>query len=179
MILLHHCCVVCTPKVLEILRQEFKEVTGLWYNPNIMPEEEYFKRLNALKVYSEEQGHYLIIEDDSVEDWWMENVKKIEEEGKDRCEFCYYIRLKRTARKTKEMGFKKFTTTLLSSHHQKHNLIREMGELTAEEDGVEFYYKDFRPFFYEGKNAVYIRGLYIQKYCGCVFSMVTHRCLRK
>ena len=35
---------------------------------------------------------------------------------------------------------------------------------------IEFLYRDFRPGFREGQNKARELGLYMQKYCGCVFS---------
>jgi len=35
---------------------------------------------------------------------------------------------------------------------------------------VEFYYSDFRPLFREGQSAARAKRLYMQKYCGCIFS---------
>ena len=167
MILLHHCCVVCTPKALEFLRKEFgKAVSGLWYNPNIMPEEEHSRRLNALKEYAAQEKHALLV-DESIESGWVESAKKEEAEGRPRCAFCYYVRMKRTAQTAVKNGIPRFTTTLLSSPHQKHELVIEAGKRAASESGAEFYYRDFRPQFYEGKNEIYKRKLYMQKYCGC------------
>ena len=40
----------------------------------------------------------------------------------------------------------------------------------AEEFRIEFYYRDFRAGFWEGHEKVKEAGLYMQKYCGCVFS---------
>ena len=36
--------------------------------------------------------------------------------------------------------------------------------------GVEFLYRDFRPGFREGQAKAREMGLYMQKYCGCIFS---------
>ena len=35
---------------------------------------------------------------------------------------------------------------------------------------MKFLYRDFRPRFREGQDAARELGLYMQKYCGCVFS---------
>ena len=40
---LHSCCAPCSSYVLEYLSQYF-EITVFYYNPNIAPEEEYWKR---------------------------------------------------------------------------------------------------------------------------------------
>ena len=40
----------------------------------------------------------------------------------------------------------------------------------AEKYGIEFLYRDFRVGFREGQNKARELGLYMQKYCGCIFS---------
>ena len=40
----------------------------------------------------------------------------------------------------------------------------------AQEFGVSFLYRDFRPSFREGQDRARAMGLYMQKYCGCIFS---------
>ena len=35
---------------------------------------------------------------------------------------------------------------------------------------MEFLYRDFRPGFREGNRRARELGLYMQRYCGCVFS---------
>ena len=87
-----------------------------------------------------------------------------------RCAFCYKIRLIKTANFAKEQNFDGFTTTLLISPYQKHELIKEIGEKIGADLGINFFYSDFRPGFYEGKNEARNLGLYSQKYCGCIFS---------
>lgn len=47
-ILLHSCCGPCSSSVIELLSQHF-DVTVLWYNPNLWPEEEFEKRLATQK----------------------------------------------------------------------------------------------------------------------------------
>ncbi|MFN3966856.1 MAG: epoxyqueuosine reductase QueH [Endomicrobiia bacterium] len=170
-ILLHHCCVVCTPEVLKFFWKNFDEVTGLWFNPNIYPEHEFQKRLTALKIFSSQENHNLIIKTDYSNEKWLEEVTKIGIEEPKRCEFCYYLRLKTTATSAKIFSIEDFSTTLLASPYQKHELVKQIGEKVAKETGVNFIYNDFRPLFYNGKNEIRKRGLYTQKYCGCKFSV--------
>ena len=54
--------------------------------------------------------------------------------------------------------------------YQQHELMREVAERAASEYGVEFLYRDFRPYFRAGQERARELGFYIQKYCGCVFS---------
>jgi hypothetical protein len=35
---------------------------------------------------------------------------------------------------------------------------------------VQFFYRDFRPYFREGQEKAREKGFYMQKYCGCIFS---------
>lgn len=49
-LLLHSCCAPCSSYVLEYLSQHFR-ITVLYYNPNIYPPEEYFKRVEEQKNF--------------------------------------------------------------------------------------------------------------------------------
>ena len=40
----------------------------------------------------------------------------------------------------------------------------------AAEYGVQFLYRDFRPYFRAGQEFAREHGFYMQKYCGCIFS---------
>ena len=50
--------------------------------------------------------------------------------------------------------------------------IKALKEMTkmAKKYNIEFLYRDFRPGFREGQNKARELGLYMQKYCGCIFS---------
>ena len=87
-----------------------------------------------------------------------------------RCGKCYEMRLFETARQAKELGFDSFTSSLFISPYQNHELMRETAERAAMEYGVEFLYRDFRPYFHAGQDKAKELGFYMQKYCGCVFS---------
>ena len=75
-----------------------------------------------------------------------------------------------TARQAAEGGFDSFTSSLFISPYQNHELMRETAQRAASEYGVEFLYRDFRPYFKEGQEKARELGFYMQKYCGCVFS---------
>ena len=87
-----------------------------------------------------------------------------------RCGHCYEVRLEQTAKFAAENGFDSFTTTLLVSPYQNHELLAETAERMAQRYGVRFLYRDFRPGFRDGQAKARELGLYMQKYCGCVFS---------
>ena len=48
--------------------------------------------------------------------------------------------------------------------------MKDIAEKYAKKFDIEFLYRDFRPYFREGQNKARELGLYMQKYCGCVFS---------
>jgi hypothetical protein len=75
-----------------------------------------------------------------------------------------------TAEAAKAGGFDAFSSTLFISPYQKHELLRQTAESVAEEVGIPCHYVDFRPDFREGQAIARGFPLYMQKYCGCVFS---------
>ena len=97
-------------------------------------------------------------------------VKAVAADIDHRCRYCYACRLDRTARYAAENGFESFTTTLLISPYQDHDLIRSLGEQMGKKYGVAFLYRDFRPGFRDGQAKARALGFYMQKYCGCIFS---------
>jgi predicted adenine nucleotide alpha hydrolase (AANH) superfamily ATPase len=164
-LLLHHCCAPCSPSVVSSFIQRFT-VHSFWFNPNIHPAEEYASRHESLKMFVQSQGLSLIEGPEYSQDRWMAEART----AADRCTFCYRLRLTEVARAAHERGIPFFSTTLLVSPYQKHDLIRAIGEDAGKQHDVEFVYQDFRPDFYTGKDIARKAGCYIQKYCGCLFS---------
>jgi len=165
-ILLHHCCAPCSVKVIEKTAEKF-DIRGFWYNPNIHPAEENASRKKSLMELAAKKSLRLYLGTECTQEEWINNFKL---SGLDRCVFCYSIRLRETAKKAKLEGLKYFSTTLLASPYQKHELIKETALRAAREEQIEFYYEDFRPYYYEGKTEARNLGYYMQKYCGCIFS---------
>ena len=97
-------------------------------------------------------------------------VKVVAEDIDGRCVECYRMRMCAAAQYAAENGFTHFTSTLFVSPYQNHELMKQVAEEAAEEFGVAFLYRDFRPYFREGQDRARELGLYMQKYCGCVFS---------
>ena len=166
--LLHVCCAGCLIGALEALRGEGAEVEGIFANPNIHPLLEFRKRMKAVKVYLESDPLPVIFD----EDYGLETfVQKIHHPDRSkRCQRCYEARLRRTAEAARAMGFDSFTTTLLISPHQYHDVIRAVGEQVAGRVGVPFLYRDFRPRHQAAHAEAGRRHLYRQQYCGCCFS---------
>jgi len=166
-ILLHICCANCAIYPLERMRERGDEVVGYFFNPNIHPYQEYQKRLESLRRYSEEVGLEVVYRDEYLLEEFLRNVSHRVEE---RCQYCYSIRLEATAREAEKNGFDQFSTTLLQSAQQNHLMIKETGERFAEEVRIPFYYEDFRQGWRKGVEVSKAMGLYRQQYCGCIYS---------
>jgi predicted adenine nucleotide alpha hydrolase (AANH) superfamily ATPase len=87
----------------------------------------------------------------------------------ERCRLCYRLRLMEAAKQAEQRGFKAFTTTLLYSRRQKHEIIMQEGQKAAKEHNVEFFYQDFRSGWQEGIELARKISLYRQRWCGCVY----------
>lgn len=197
-LLLHTCCAPCSVYCIKTLRSENIEPTLYFYNPNIHPYSEYILRRDCLKNYAESKNVRLIIEEDYGLDDFICNVnynisaknesildpspsdsetykelisKKPKSIVSTRCEeYCYPLRLRKTCEYAKANGYDAISTTLLYSIYQKHNFIADLLEKLCEEYGLKFIYRDFRKGWREGQDEARAAGLYMQKYCGCVYS---------
>ena len=168
-LLLHTCCAPCSVYCIKELRSENIEPTLFWYNPNIHPYSEYKARRDCLKNYAEQKQVQLILEDAYGLDEFICNVnpKKLDT----RCEdYCYPKRFRKAFEYAKKNGYDTITTTLLYSIYQKHDKIAEIMDAMSREYGVKFLYRDFREGWREGQDEARAAGLYMQKYCGCIYS---------
>ncbi len=166
-VLLHTCCAPCSIQCVEVLRSEGMEPTAFWFNPNIHPFMEYKSRKLTLTDYAKRIGMELVFQD---EYGLRPFVKAVAFDLERRCEYCYSVRLDAAADYAAQNGFSCFSTTLLISPYQKHDLIHRIAQQAAKKHGVEFVYRDFRPNFRTGQQQARELGLYMQKYCGCIFS---------
>ena len=166
-LLLHSCCAPCSVYCVDALRGEGIEPVSLWFNPNIHPWTEYDMRRSTLLQYGEKEH----VEVHILEDYGLrEFVRAVSADIDRRCAHCYALRLGTAARYAAGHGFGAFTSSLLISPYQDHELLRSVGEAAGRKYGVAFYYRDFRPGFRAGQEKARALGLYMQKYCGCVFS---------
>ena len=197
-VFLHSCCAPCSSFCMEYLRQYF-DVTVFYYNPNIMNEEEYRKRVaeqqRLIDVYNQIDEAIVLTAEKTNEaignvirklrkiafvegnydvDRYLECIKGLEDckEGGNRCGKCFELRLRETAQVAKELSMDYFTTTLTISPLKNAQLINQIGNRIGEEMGIAFLPSDFK------KNNGYLRSielskeynLYRQDYCGCDFS---------
>lgn len=166
-ILLHICCAPCSTYPLKVLQKEPLDIFGFFYNPNIHPYQEYERRRDALAAYASSRDLKLILRDEYDLVQFIRDVVYRED---DRCPVCYFKRLEATAKTAKKGKFNYFTTTLLYSKLQKHEMIKNMGESLGKRYGVSFLYRDFRQGWGEGIRLSKEAGLYRQQYCGCIYS---------
>lgn len=176
-LLLHVCCGPCASSVLEYLTPLF-DVTVYFYNPNILPKEEFIKRENALKdVIAHFDGVKLIIPvQDEIE--YISYVKghKNDREGGARCSLCFTLRLEKTAEflKSHSDEFDFFATTLTVSPHKNAPLINQIGNDVANKIGVKYLSSDFKKRDGYLRSTVLCRewGIYRQVYCGCISDLL-------
>ncbi|MFA5478757.1 MAG: epoxyqueuosine reductase QueH [Candidatus Muiribacteriota bacterium] len=163
-ILIHACCAVCFENFYDFFEKSIDN-TVFWFNPNVQGVKEYRKRKEALKrLVNKKKIKY--IENNNYD--LKKFMSKIECSDNGRCFECYKWRLEETAKVAKENGFTSFTTTLLCSPMQKHEIILKLGEKIAADYGLKFFYFDLRD-CYDSK-ILRKTGLYTQNYCGCIFS---------
>lgn len=174
-LLLHACCGVCSSSVLEKLTPYF-DITILYYNPNIFPEEEYIKRYNTLNELVNKMNldvNIICMDYDYSEFKSVVRGLENEKEGGARCSKCFLLRLEKTASLAKENGFDYFCTTLSVSPYKDSERLNSFGKLFEEKYGVKYLYSDFKKKEgYKRSNELSRKyNLYRQHYCGCEYSL--------
>ncbi|MBU5488344.1 epoxyqueuosine reductase QueH [Clostridium sp. MSJ-8] len=175
-LLLHSCCAPCSSYVLEYLSKYFK-ITIFYYNPNIYPQEEFYKRVEEQKrliaeLPTDNKINFIEGKFDSERFYDIAKGLEKEKEGGERCFKCYELRLRETALLAKKKGFDYFTTTLSISPYKNAKKLNEIGINLSQEYNIQYLFSDFK------KKNGYKRSielskqynLYRQDYCGCVFS---------
>ncbi len=176
-LLLHSCCAPCSSYVLEYLSQYF-EITVLYYNPNIFPEEEYRKRVaEQQRLIAELPTKHPVtfMEGRYQPEEFFAVAKGLEDvpEGGERCWKCFRLRLEETAKLAAAGGYDYFTTTLSISPLKNAQALNEIGQELATVYEILYLPSDFK------KRGGYQRSielsreyeLYRQNFCGCVYSM--------
>jgi len=168
---LHICCAVCAAGAAERLIQEGHQVLGFFFNPNIHPEEEYRRRLNATRKVAQELD-FPLIEGPYVPGDWHQLVVSLEKEpeGGRRCPVCFRMRLRKSYQFMLETGCDVFTSTLTMGSNKPGELISRIGQEIA---GEKFLSRDFKKKegFKRAGELARDWDLYRQHYCGCVYSM--------
>ncbi len=169
-LLLHSCCAPCLIYPYdELTKKVGTNITVFYFNPNIHPYKEFRKRIASLEFYSKLNNIHSSINQNYMLEYFLKEVLS-RPAGIDRCKICYEIRLGETARFAKENSYDAFTTTLLVSPFQNHDLLHETGKKIAEQCNLLYLSEDFRSGFKTGREKAKDLNLYLQSYCGCIFS---------
>jgi len=194
-VLLHICCSNCALYPVKIIQSDGHVFSGFWFNPNIHPVEEHTLRLDSLKKLSDEwrldilpvetyepEKYFEMFESSSpplkkgdLGEFEVKTQADRVPSFPERCRACYELRLEKTAEQARALGFEAFTTTLLISPYQDIQSIETIGKALADKYNVQFYFRDFRPYFRKAMTRSRELGLYRQKYCGCLFSREERR----
>ncbi|MDO4582179.1 MAG: epoxyqueuosine reductase QueH [Bacillota bacterium] len=166
-LLLHCCCAPCAAGALPQFAGCGYQIEGFFYNPNIQPYTEQRARLESFERLMQERELPYSVDDGYPLDAWLRAAL---DEPQSRCRYCYRSRLQRSAEQAVRRGCQAFSTTLLISPYQQHQLIAEMAQEIGAKYGISFIYIDLRGGFRSGQQAARSAGLYMQKYCGCIFS---------
>jgi predicted adenine nucleotide alpha hydrolase (AANH) superfamily ATPase len=153
------------------------KVVPWFYNPNLHPLEEFRRRRDAVAYLALAMpslvptltGPLVVDFSPPYNTGRFLAAAALDPTEPARCRSCYTIRLDLAARTAVSRGLTAFTTTLLYSRRQRHELIKEVGEEVAREHAIEFYYEDFRKNWTEGIDLGKKLGLYRQRWCGCVY----------
>lgn len=166
-ILLHVCCGPCAVYPVNRIRSQGHKVTGYFYNPNIHPYREFKRRISALREFSRQEQFPVEIDNDyGLTDF----LQKVVFNESSRCSICYDIRLEKVAEKAAVLGAEAFSTTLLYSKYQNHELLKKKCRDLSRTHNIEFFYEDFRTGWQEGIDRSIAMDLYRQPYCGCIYS---------
>ena len=174
-LLLHVCCAPCSSYVLEYLHKYFK-ITVYYYNPNISPEDEYFKRAQEVKRLCQDMkldDISVIVENyDPTSFYDLAGGLENEPERGKRCIKCYRLRLEASAIYAKAHSFDYFTTTLTISPLKNAQMLNEIGAEMSQKYGVNYLFSDFkkREGYKRSIELSRIYNLYRQDFCGCEFS---------
>jgi hypothetical protein len=172
-LLLHLCCGPCALYPVRVLRQAGGELRGFFYRDNIHPYQECLRREETLSAWAREIDLPVIHAPGYDLEGFLRRVAFREAQ---RCRVCYHARLQATARIARHGRFEAFSTTLLYSRRQQHELVRAIGEAVAEQEGIPFHYQDFRSGWEQGIAESRARGMYRQSYCGCIYSEKARYC---
>lgn len=173
-LLLHACCAPCAGAALAQLGGHFA-VSLLYYNPNIQPQQEYEKRLTALKSLVKQYPiKALPLISYAFNDTAFVKAGaglESQPEGGARCRACFALRLGETARRAKAMGIAWFASTLTVGPQKSAALINSIGMHCAAQQGLVFLQANFKKGGGYQQSIQLCRqyGLYRQGYCGCLY----------
>ncbi len=168
-VLLDVCCAPCATFPFRFLQSQGHAVTAFFADANIYPEEELAKRRDVFISWADSLGLPHRVVPVNHADW----VRAVSEDAKKpaRCRLCYRYRARLVAGEAAKLGMEAFTTSLLISPYQDHESVNEAMEEASRAFGVPFLYHDFRRGYIRSREMARGTHLYMQKYCGCEWSL--------
>jgi epoxyqueuosine reductase len=171
-LLLHVCCGPCATEVVQRLKDEY-EVVGFFYNPNIAPADEYFRRLAEVERLSA-LWHVLVDAPAHEHEQFLAVARglELEPEGGTRCAACFELRLNAAAAAAQANGCSMMATTLTIGRNKRADAINPIGRAACAQQGIRFLEADWKKQDGAKRSAELARelGMYRQNYCGCEFS---------
>lgn len=172
-LLLLSCCAPCSCAVIEKLAKDKQSFTVLFYNPNIMPQEEYIKRKEEnLRLCKKYGVAFIDLDYDNAA--WLNFIKGFENEPErgERCRKCFAFRLKKTAEFAKANGFDAFSSVLGVSRYKNLDDVNAIAKDIASKTGIPYLDTNWRKGGLEERRRAIIKedSFYNQTYCGCAFS---------
>lgn len=154
------------------LQNDFEPV-GFFYNPNVHPEDEYYRRLKEIQRLSA-LWHLLVDTGEYEHGRFLELVRGLEQEpeGGRRCEVCIRMRLERAAGAARNNGCTVVASTLTIGPSKRAGVVNRLGCEAGARHGVRFLEGDWKKQDGFRRSVELSRGIgmYRQISCGCEFS---------
>lgn len=181
-ILVHCCCAACSSHVFSELEKENYEIIAFFYNPEVHGQAEYKRRLDGVKYLCKERKIKLVAPEYNIQEFIApllpyqdkNSIKYISDKKRyrrKRCQLCISLLIQNMAITTKKMKLSNFSTTMLCSPYKDHDEIWGKALEVATQNKLNFFYKDFRKGYWNGRNFSRSHGIMIPSYCGCSDSL--------
>ena len=179
-LLLHACCGPCFTIPYEIIKDYF-DITIIYNNSNIYPENEHKRRLEELKKYLKDiNANIKVIEFPYDNEKYNQDLepRADDKEGHERCRICFRKRLRQGFEYASQNGFDYYGTVMTISRYKNAKDINTIGEeLQKEYPTVKWLYADFKKNDGYEKSLIIIKEheMYFQEYCGCKYSYEAYK----
>lgn len=167
-ILLHVCCAPCAVGCVETLQSLSYRVILFFANSNIDTQEEFQRRLDAVRSLA--QIYQLELQAAPYDHQsWLRHVAgfEMEPERGARCPRCFSFSLAQAAEKCQELSCDEFSTSLTVSPHKDSQLLLRLGAAFEHFTPYNFKKQDG---FLRSRTLTRKYNFYLQNYCGCEFS---------
>ena len=175
-LLLHVCCGPCSTIPLKELYYHF-DITLIFNNSNIYPEEEHKRRYEELLKFLEHNYPnlkviYINYDNDTYNKDILDPYGDMPE-GRERCRSCFRYRLNEGFKYASENGYDYYGTVMTISRYKNAQDINKIGaELEKQYPNVKWLYADFKKNNGYEDSLIIIKenDMYFQEYCGCIYS---------